>query len=196
MTFVWKTLLATITATTAVAFTAIASAAPALVWNASASVPVGLYRVQPTARLKVSDLVVVRPPEELARFLASNGYLPRGVPLLKRIAASMTAAAVLCRSGRAARCSGRIRSSFSTQTVRTRSTGATSAHCRSPASWAGRARSGRTRSTEGGRLASFPAMLPSVGLSADRSPGDLGLADDRQWNGHGRVGAARPTTSA
>ena len=97
MTFVWKTLLATITATTAVAFTAIASAAPALVWNASASVPVGLYRVQPTARLKVSDLVVVRPPEELARFLASNGYLPRGVPLLKRIAA--LSGQRVCRTG-------------------------------------------------------------------------------------------------
>ena len=97
MTFVWKTLLATITATTAVAFTAIAPTAPALVWNASASVPMGLYRVQPAARSKVIDLVVVRPPEELARFLASNGYLPRGVPLLKRIAA--LSGQRVCRTG-------------------------------------------------------------------------------------------------
>jgi len=87
MTFAWKTLLTTFAATTAVAFSAVTPAVPALVWNASASVPVGLYRVQPIARLEVTDLVVVRPPEELARFLADGGYLPRGVPLLKRIAA-------------------------------------------------------------------------------------------------------------
>ncbi len=97
MTFAWKTLLATFVATNAVAFTAITPATPALVWNASASVPVGLYRVQPIARLKVTDLVVVRPPEELARFLAGNGYLPRSVPLLKRIAA--LSGQRVCRTG-------------------------------------------------------------------------------------------------
>ncbi len=97
MTFAWRTLFATITATTTVAFTAVAPAAPALVWNASASVPVGLYRVQPIAQMVLTDIVVVRPPEELARFLASNGYLPRGVPLLKRIAA--LSGQRVCRTG-------------------------------------------------------------------------------------------------
>lgn len=86
MTNEWRTLAAMSAAVIPVAFTAVARA-PALVWNASASVPVGLYRVQPVGRPRVGDLVVVRPPEALARFLANRGYLPRGVPLLKRVAA-------------------------------------------------------------------------------------------------------------
>ena len=60
---------------------------PKLIWNASASVPIGLYVVRPAGMLSAADLVVVRPPEELARFLAARGYLPHGVPLLKRVAA-------------------------------------------------------------------------------------------------------------
>lgn len=96
MRIAWKTVAATITATTAVAFTAVARA-PALVWNASASVPVGLYRVQPIEQLRVGDLVVVRPPETLASTLADGGYLPRGVPLLKRVAA--LSGQRVCRTG-------------------------------------------------------------------------------------------------
>jgi conjugative transfer signal peptidase TraF len=61
--------------------------APSLVWNASESVPVGLYRVQPARKLTVTDLVVAVPPEPLATFLAEGGYLPRGVPLIKRVLA-------------------------------------------------------------------------------------------------------------
>ena len=57
------------------------------VWNASASVPVGLYRIVPADRLDVTDLAVVMPPDELAAFLAERGYLPRGVPLIKRVLA-------------------------------------------------------------------------------------------------------------
>lgn len=61
--------------------------APRLVWNASASVPVGLYEIGPATSLEVTDLVAVNAPEPLAAFLADRGYLPRGVPLLKRVAA-------------------------------------------------------------------------------------------------------------
>jgi conjugative transfer signal peptidase TraF len=61
--------------------------APRLVWNASESVPLGLYRVQPAGKLTVTDLVVALPPEPLATFLAESGYLPRGVPLIKRVLA-------------------------------------------------------------------------------------------------------------
>jgi conjugative transfer signal peptidase TraF len=57
------------------------------IWNASESVPAGLYLVRPTARLAVTQLVVVEPPERLATFLAEGGYLPRGVPMLKRVLA-------------------------------------------------------------------------------------------------------------
>jgi type IV secretory pathway protease TraF len=60
---------------------------PWLVWNASASVPIGLYAVHTVIALHVGDLVVVRPPERVARFLADDAYLPRGVPLLKHVAA-------------------------------------------------------------------------------------------------------------
>jgi conjugative transfer signal peptidase TraF len=60
---------------------------PRFVWNASESVPVGLYSVQPPDELIVTSLVVAMPPDRLATFLAEGGYLPRGVPLIKRILA-------------------------------------------------------------------------------------------------------------
>jgi conjugative transfer signal peptidase TraF len=61
--------------------------APRYIWNASESVPIGLYRLHPTGRLAVSELVAVQSPEPLATFLADRGYLPRGTPLLKRVLA-------------------------------------------------------------------------------------------------------------
>ena len=61
--------------------------APWLVWNVSANVPIGLYAVGTIIDVHNGDLVVVRPPEPLARFLADRGYLPRGLPLLKHVAA-------------------------------------------------------------------------------------------------------------
>jgi conjugative transfer signal peptidase TraF len=60
---------------------------PQLMWNASASVPIGLYRVVPANPLYVGELVVVKPPEILADFLAERRYLAMGVPLLKHILA-------------------------------------------------------------------------------------------------------------
>lgn len=60
---------------------------PRLIWNASASVPIGLYAVHPAHALHVTELVVVRPPDALATFLDQHRYLPRGVPMLKRILA-------------------------------------------------------------------------------------------------------------
>jgi conjugative transfer signal peptidase TraF len=59
---------------------------PALIWNASASVPTGLYRVRPVDKLR-TGLVVVTPPEQLANFPAARGYLPHHVPLLERVLA-------------------------------------------------------------------------------------------------------------
>jgi conjugative transfer signal peptidase TraF len=60
---------------------------PVLIWNASASVPIGLYYVQPEDHLAITDLVVVVPPEPVAKFLEERDYLPRGVPLLKQVLA-------------------------------------------------------------------------------------------------------------
>jgi conjugative transfer signal peptidase TraF len=56
-----------------------------LIWNASASAPIGFYTVEPADRLEVPGLVVVNPPEPLARFMVERGYVGPGVPLLKRV---------------------------------------------------------------------------------------------------------------
>lgn len=58
-----------------------------LMWNASASAPIGLYWIDHDASLRVGDLVAISPPEEIARFLDGRHYLPSGVPLIKHVAA-------------------------------------------------------------------------------------------------------------
>jgi conjugative transfer signal peptidase TraF len=57
------------------------------IWNASASVPIGLYRVKSERRVSVADLVAIMPPAPVAGFMVQHGYIGRGVPLLKRVAA-------------------------------------------------------------------------------------------------------------
>lgn len=58
-----------------------------LVWNVSASAPVGLYAIEPARRLEVTDLLAIKPPPALARFLVERGYVGAGAPLMKRVAA-------------------------------------------------------------------------------------------------------------
>jgi len=58
-----------------------------LIYNASDSAPRGWYRVTNPAQLRVGDYVVARLPEQIAALAAARGYLPRSVPVLKRIAA-------------------------------------------------------------------------------------------------------------
>ena len=70
---------------------------PHYIWNASNSVPIGLYHVQPATRLTVTELVAVLPPDLLAAFLDLNGYLPIGVPMLKRVLALPRQ--TVCRNG-------------------------------------------------------------------------------------------------
>lgn len=69
----------------------------AIIWNASPSAPIGFYQVQPIDRLEVPDLVVVDPPEPLERFVVERGYLPPGIPLLKRVVG--LPGQTVCRSG-------------------------------------------------------------------------------------------------
>ncbi|MCA2411292.1 S26 family signal peptidase [Rhizobium leguminosarum] len=69
-----------------------------LIWNASASAPIGLYRVELTGNIDVTDLAVVMPPDGIASFLDQRRYLPKGVPLLKRVLA--LAGTEVCRHGR------------------------------------------------------------------------------------------------
>jgi conjugative transfer signal peptidase TraF len=91
------TLLLTAGAAALALSTIVARPAKRYAWNASGSVPVGLYRLQPVGNLFVMQLVAVQPPEPLATFLADNSYLPRGVPMLKRVLA--LPGQTVCRDG-------------------------------------------------------------------------------------------------
>ena len=71
---------------------------PKLIWNASASVPIGVYLLNPPGALHIGELVLVRPPEALAVFLGKRGYLAMGVPLLKHVLA--LPGQTVCRTGR------------------------------------------------------------------------------------------------
>jgi conjugative transfer signal peptidase TraF len=84
-------------AAVALVLSTMGEATPIYIWNASKSVPIGLYKVQPVGRLTVTELVAVRPPEPLATFLDLNGYLPIGVPMLKRVLA--LPGQTVCRKG-------------------------------------------------------------------------------------------------
>lgn len=79
------------------ALSAVKGALPLFMWNASASVPVGLYQLQSIDERYASELVVVVPPEPLASLLAEGNYLPRGVPMLKRVLA--LPGETVCRQG-------------------------------------------------------------------------------------------------
>jgi conjugative transfer signal peptidase TraF len=59
---------------------------PLVIWNASSSAPIGLYWVDPTPP-RVGDLAVVRLPARTVALARHRGYLPRGVYLLKPVAA-------------------------------------------------------------------------------------------------------------
>jgi conjugative transfer signal peptidase TraF len=61
--------------------------APRLVWNVSASAPVGLYAVSPAAVPQTGEMVVARLPHVFRRLAAERRYLPQNVPLVKRVAA-------------------------------------------------------------------------------------------------------------
>ena len=92
-------LTATFVATLGAGFAVFVHPAPRWIWNASASVPMGLYAVHPAGDPHVDELLVVTPPEPLAAFLAERRYLPKGVPLLKHVVA--LPGHQVCRTGRA-----------------------------------------------------------------------------------------------
>jgi conjugative transfer signal peptidase TraF len=58
-----------------------------LVWNASASAPIGLYRVRVDRAVRRGDMVVAWTPEPARSLAARRRYLPANVPLVKRVAA-------------------------------------------------------------------------------------------------------------
>lgn len=68
-----------------------------LVWNASASVPLGLYRIEPGVAPQFGDLVALRPSPALGRFMAERRYVEANVLLIKPVAAA--SGATVCRIG-------------------------------------------------------------------------------------------------
>jgi conjugative transfer signal peptidase TraF len=61
--------------------------APRLLWNTSASAPIGLYWVSPGAWLERGDMAIARVPEPYRQLASERRYLPPDVPLVKRVAA-------------------------------------------------------------------------------------------------------------
>jgi conjugative transfer signal peptidase TraF len=85
----WAIATASAASLFAVSFLAVAvfDPLPRVVWNASASAPIGLYQIEPLPDPPLGALVAVTPPAPLARWLAERGYLGERVPLLKHVAA-------------------------------------------------------------------------------------------------------------
>ena len=71
--------------------------APRLIWNASASVPVGLYVVRASNPPSLGDLVAVRLPDDLSSWVVERGYVGADTLLLKRVAA--VSGMTVCRDG-------------------------------------------------------------------------------------------------
>lgn len=89
----------------ALAATIVLPPAPRLLWNASASAPIGLYRVSPGTPAAVGDLVVARVPLRWRGLAAGRRYLPANVPLVKRVAAA--SGSEVCADGAVVRVDGR-----------------------------------------------------------------------------------------
>src|SRR5690606_40033608 len=80
-----RTLTVTALAVIGIAATSAVDWPTKLIWNATASAPVGFYTVEPADRIGVPELVAIMPSEPLAAFMVERGYIARGGPLLKRV---------------------------------------------------------------------------------------------------------------
>lgn len=101
-----------------------------VVYNASDSVARGWYRIGPLGdadSLHVGSIVLARLPADVAAFASQRGYLPAGVPILKRIGA--VAPQSVCVRDRVVRVGGAVVTTVRTEDGAHRSLQA-SAHCR------------------------------------------------------------------
>lgn len=89
-----------------IGFAWLADPAPRLVWNASTSAPLGLYRVEVGARIARGDTVLAMLPDASRSLAAKRFYLPDGVPLIKRVAAM--AGDRICAEGDAVSINGHV----------------------------------------------------------------------------------------
>lgn len=69
---------------------------PILVWNVTASAPLGLYRFS-GERVGRGSWVLISPPHDARELAAIRHYLPRNVPMVKRVAA--VGGDLVCRTG-------------------------------------------------------------------------------------------------
>lgn len=90
---------------TGYAAVAIVDPQPRIIWNASASVPIGFYRITLERDPPVGALVAIASPEKLSRWMVERGYLGEDVPLLKHVAGKPGAR--VCRIGRIVSVDGR-----------------------------------------------------------------------------------------
>ena len=77
-------LLAAALALTALGSEALVDMPPVLVYNGSASAPIGFYRID-SEPFQRGDYVLARVPEGARALAEERGYLPSGVPLIKRV---------------------------------------------------------------------------------------------------------------
>ena len=89
-----------------VALSAVIQVDPIIVWNASASVPIGFYAVHDLKTPAIGDLAVVDPPAQLSSWLLEHGYLVADVPLIKHVGA--LPGQEVCRHNRSIWIDGRV----------------------------------------------------------------------------------------
>lgn len=77
---------------------------PILVWNATASAPIGLYH-RHFGRIERGNWVLIRPPSDAANLAAARNYLPKNIALIKRVAAQ--SGDRVCRFGKVISINGR-----------------------------------------------------------------------------------------
>ena len=58
-----------------------------LLWNVSASSPVGLYGVVPERSPRAGEMIIAWPPKRVREIASTRDYLPARVPLVKPVAA-------------------------------------------------------------------------------------------------------------
>jgi conjugative transfer signal peptidase TraF len=102
---IYRALVFGVTALSVLATSASLAPTPSLVWNASASAPIGFYWRVAGAPFQ-GDLALARAPLWARKLAAERGYLPLNIPIVKRVAA--VAGDVVCASGDAIFIDGRL----------------------------------------------------------------------------------------
>lgn len=80
------TIIAIVVSVTGLAAAMTYEFAPRVIWNASPSAPIGLYRIEQNPPV-IGDFVLVSPSGHAAELIKNRRYLPPDIPLLKRVAA-------------------------------------------------------------------------------------------------------------